>query len=484
MLSKELSKENIYELFILYNFTQEELARFTNTEFDVIDKILKDYDFKKPVELKKKILSLNKDNLEQLYVIQNKSILEIAHLLYYDQSTIYKKLKEYGFIKGYIKLKYNTYISEEELRTLYIDNKIPLRVIAFIKDMNKSTLEVYVDKYKLEKTFKKPTKEEVIEYYINQNHTRYETATHFYMSIGEFKKYALKFNIIKPIELREAKRKESCMNTYGVTNPGGLPEVQKKIKQTNKEHWGTEYYLNSDDYKQKNKEWLDKHGVINAFQIEEIKEKSKQTMIERRGVPYNSQTKEWVQSVKQTWQDKTPEELVDIKIKRQNTYEEKTSYKSPAQNPEVIKKMLESKKQHNGIFSSIEEDKMYELIINKGYTVERQYKSKVYPFYCDFYINELDLYIEYQGYPVHGKDGKNILGPYNENLLEHQQLVSKWKEKSVLLENYENWYISAINTWTVRDPLKRETAKKNNLNWMEFFTIDEFMKWYETLPNL
>ena len=42
-------------------------------------------------------------------------------------------------------------------------------------------------------------------------------------------------------------------------------------------------------------------------------------------------------------------------------------------------------------------------------------------------------------------------------------------------------YKNAINVWTIRDPLKRKTAKDNGLNWLEFFTMDEFMKWYSLI---
>lgn len=45
----------------------------------------------------------------------------------------------------------------------------------------------------------------------------------------------------------------------------------------------------------------------------------------------------------------------------------------------------------------------------------------------------------------------------------------------------KNMYKIAIEVWTIRDPLKRETARKNNLNWIEFFTLDEFMNWYNSL---
>ena len=40
-------------------------------------------------------------------------------------------------------------------------------------------------------------------------------------------------------------------------------------------------------------------------------------------------------------------------------------------------------------------------------------------------------------------------------------------------------YENAIHVWTISDPLKRKIAKENNLNWLEFFTIDQFMTWYK-----
>lgn len=33
-------------------------------------------------------------------------------------------------------------------------------------------------------------------------------------------------------------------------------------------------------------------------------------------------------------------------------------------------------------------------------------------------------------------------------------------------------YEKAINIWTVKDVLKRQTAKQNNLNYLEIFSID------------
>jgi len=41
--------------------------------------------------------------------------------------------------------------------------------------------------------------------------------------------------------------------------------------------------------------------------------------------------------------------------------------------------------------------------------------------------------------------------------------LNAWKEKQ---------YTDAINVWTVTDPLKRQTAKENKLNYLEIFTCD------------
>lgn len=93
----------------------------------------------------------------------------------------------------------------------------------------------------------------------------------------------------------------------------------------------------------------------------------------------------------------------------------------------------------------------------------------MYPFPCDFYISELDLYIEYQGFWTHGKH------PFNINDQEDKLKLLEWKNKNTKMYN------CAINTWTIRDPLKRKTAKENNLNWVEFFTVEEFNEWFESI---
>ena len=89
---------------------------------------------------------------------------------------------------------------------------------------------------------------------------------------------------------------------------------------------------------------------------------------------------------------------------------------------------------------------------------------------CDFYIQELNLYIEYQGNWTHG------LKPFTNIKADNDKLIY-WKKKA----KTSKYYQIAIKVWTQLDPLKRETANKNKLNWLEFFTINEFLAWFNTI---
>ena len=112
--------------------------------------------------------------------------------------------------------------------------------------------------------------------------------------------------------------------------------------------------------------------------------------------------------------------------------------------------------------------------------VIRQYKENRYPFFCDFYIPHLDLFIECQYSHYHNTH------PYigsDEDIKTVELLKEKsLKRKQITHKTYSR-YDSMINTWTITDVKKRNIAKENNLNYLEFFTILELENWlkkYET----
>ena len=116
-----------------------------------------------------------------------------------------------------------------------------------------------------------------------------------------------------------------------------------------------------------------------------------------------------------------------------------------------------TKKLNNSFNTSKVEEEFYKKLLeeNKNKTIYRQYKDERYPFYCDFYIVEEDLFIELNAHWTHG--GK----PYNPNDESCQKQLNEWQEKAKTSQYIAN----AIKTWTIRDVEKQKIAKENNLNY-------------------
>lgn len=144
---------------------------------------------------------------------------------------------------------------------------------------------------------------------------------------------------------------------------------------------------------------------------------------------------------------------------------QKYGVKNVSQVNSVQLKKYQTMTKNHSFGASKEENIIYKLLCQKYENVKRQYKSEVYPFACDFYIPIIDTYIEYQGFFTHGSE------PYDENNPIHQEKLKLWKSKN------SKFYNNAIICWTKTDMLKRKIAKNNNLNWIEFFNIDDFNKW-------
>lgn len=120
------------------------------------------------------------------------------------------------------------------------------------------------------------------------------------------------------------------------------------------------------------------------------------------------------------------------------------------------------KKKHNLFNTSIPEEKLNDLLVEKygKNDVFRQFISKEYPWHCDFYIKSLDIFIELQCMWTHGGH------PYNPNSIEDQAKLQRWQS---IANNGSRVYKNAIKVWTVSDLNKRKIAKENNLNYIEVF---------------
>ncbi len=216
---------------------------------------------------------------------------------------------------------------------------------------------------------------------------------------------------------------------------------------------------------------LQKYGVDNVAKLNTIKEKQKQTNIQKYGTKCALQNNIVKEKTKQTNIQKYGTECAQssIIVKNKLSISNKKFWERTDKTifmADIVNRIDKTKRKNNTYGKSKTEDKSYLLLKEKYLNVKRQYKSKLYPFACDFYIPDLNLYIECNYFWMHGYK------PYQgtkEDLLK----LNNWKNHNT------NCYKSAIETWTIRDIKKRNTAKQNNLNWLEFFSIQELKDWLE-----
>lgn len=295
-----------------------------------------------------------------------------------------------------------------------------------------------------------------------------------------------KYSVNNPWKSKQVRQKieNTLEERYGVKNPLQNPEFLDKMKQTNLEKYGTEWPQESEEIRLKikttnssdvvkdkiKKTNLERFGVENPMQNEEIKNKAwsgnlkernnkrEETCIEKYGVKSTTQLQPTKEKIRKTNLERYG---FDNYVKTQEHKKAMNLRKD-----EIYNKINKTKRK-NGTFNTSEpEEKAYELLKEKFTNVIRQYKEIRYPFACDFYISEIDLFIECNFNWTHSKKS---FSPKDKKDLEKVKL---WESKIV----DHPFYKVAIETWTIRDPLKRKTVKKNNLNYLEFFSFQDLEK--------
>ena len=212
---------------------------------------------------------------------------------------------------------------------------------------------------------------------------------------------------------------------------------------------------------------LKRYGVENILQSDDVKKKIKETYIEHYGVEHPMKNKEYKDRqskiMKSICNSEEYKSHIQEKVKkRENTCIEKYGVKNVSELEDVKTKRYVTKKKHNTFNTSKIENELITYLSKNNIKYIHQYVSELYPYNCDFYLPDYDLYIEIQGSWTHGNH------PFNVNNFNDINKLEVLKEKSKI----SVFYKTAINVWTVRDVEKRETAKKNNLNYLEIFSID------------
>ena len=230
--------------------------------------------------------------------------------------------------------------------------------------------------------------------------------------------------------------RESLYKKYGAYDVMHIPHILQKIKNTNLKKFGVEFPLqqlkkeNNEIYQKISQTCINKFGVDSPLKNKEVREKIKQTNIQRYGVDNPLKNKE-------IWKKSQDNRQISSKSKLENNF---LNY-------------LKLKYEPDDIIT--------------------QYKSKEYPYYCDFYIKSINLYIEIQGHWTHNDH------PFDINNLNDQLIMDIWRTKSLSDKYYKN----ALNTWTIKDVEKRNTAIQNNLNYLEIFGKTNLNKYIDIFEN-
>lgn len=230
--------------------------------------------------------------------------------------------------------------------------------------------------------------------------------------------------------------RESLYKKYGAYDVMHIPHILQKIKNTNLKKFGVEFPLqqlkkeNSEIYQKISQTCINKFGVGSPLKNKEVREKIKQTNIQKYGVDNPLKNKE-------IWKKSQDNRQISSKSKLENNF---LNY-------------LKLKYESDDIIT--------------------QYKSKEYPYYCDFYIKSINLYIEIQGHWTHNDH------PFDINNLNDQLIMDIWRTKSLSDKYYKN----ALNTWTIKDVEKRNTAIQNNLNYLEIFGKTDLNKYIDIFEN-
>ena len=315
----EVSKETLQDLFINKKMSQQQIANILGTSKNTIIRRLKEYGIEQSEELKnekkslfqKKDLGITKEELEDLYINQNKSIKDLCAKFDISKSYLMRLLKEYNIrkpksleIENRSKTMIERYgaptaFQSKELRTK-IENTNLERYGAknpyASKKVREKIKKTNLERYGVENVWSKgsPILDKIKDTNINKYGVDNPAKT------DEIKQTISSKNKLKASEAL-INRHKTNLERYGVKNIRELDEINDKIKQTNLERYGAESPFQSDEVREKIKKTnLEKYGVENVLSSNEVKEKIKQTNYERYGVPYTLQADEVKERIRQT----------------------------------------------------------------------------------------------------------------------------------------------------------------------------------------
>lgn len=266
----------------------------------------------------------------------------------------------------------------------------------------------------------------------------------------------------------KAKKRQTCLKRYGAktwaeSDDGRQKlhdiivsdEVSLKMKNTCRSRYMADNWSQSADGKQ---------SLHKLMSSDDMKQRVVDGYRQKYGTNHYMKTDEGRKKAQQSLS--TPEHREALKVGMIKKYGVPYAPMIPNVQKEIVKYSLITKRQ-NGTFNISKPENSFYLMLCDVFgksDVIRQYSDDRYPFCCDFYINSLDLFIELNLSWTHGGHW------FDSNNISDLEQLSKWQERS--LQRGSRYYKQAIETWTVRDVAKKQTAEANGINYLVFWRND------------
>lgn len=354
-------------------------------------------------------------------------------------------------------------ITYEQIKSLYIDQGLTFRETANELHVSHNSLRKYMDHYQIHKTpeqigqdivkkrLKNPkiSKEVLEDLYITQNKSVEDIKSLYKISRNKLKALIDLYGIKKDPKLINEGRSKVFTSKH--------PQLAIDIK---------ELYINQNKSSSEVQKLLNisgnlfdkickKYNIVKDTKI--IKDNRKSTL------QANLLKKFGVDNVMH---------LPQVQKKRLDTIHERYNGKHYASCEEWKKKHHETRTKRKSWNTSKFEEYVYSELVKIFPDTKRQYRSELYPYACDFYIPDIDTYIEIQGSAFHGPE------PFDELNENHQALITK------LLNRNTSYALKQIDQWTIKDVEKRKIAKENQLNFFEFYKTSQFDDWFKQYKEI
>lgn len=239
----------------------------------------------------------------------------------------------------------------------------------------------------------------------------------------------------------------------------------------------SQYLKDDPDYYKHKYEKVHKTNLANGHDINwnNREQAAKTRRSKYNGQWENEETKHKKQQTSlQKYGTKDPNKSDVVKLHKAQAFEKKygpgiTNYFQTQESKDYMKsineqrkaKEFETKRKNKTFNTSKPEDEAYFMLFFAFPHLIRQHSSDEYPFLCDFYDPSTDAYFECNFSWTHGGHF------FDEGNEEDVKKLELWKSKK------SKYYDNAIRTWTIRDVKKRQTAEKNGLKYLVFWSIDE-----------